>query len=189
MSSPWYGPLTWVLRGLIVAALIQRLVVDEPAGAAVLALYLVLSFAYLLRQDHLPNVFDALVGLAALLNAGGFVFHLYKRIPYYDNVAHAITIFAVTLAFFYLVYHDSLDQTRGVVMAVAVLTFGVTIGAFWEIVEWTAEVVLDTNVVFGLQDTVTDLITNTVGAAAAAVLAWTRGGESLRGQSVRESSE
>lgn len=171
MNSKWYGPLTWLLRILIAGFVVERLLAGNFVDATALSLFLLLSFGYLLRQEHLPNLFDVLVATSALLNAFGFVFSLYKEIPFYDNVAHALTIFAVTLAFFYLIYRDSFDTTRGVVMATAVFTFGVTIGALWEVMEWTAELVLDANVVFGLDDTMTDLITNTVGALAAALIA------------------
>lgn len=36
----------------------------DPVGVLSMALFIVLSFAYLLRDDKLPNVFDALVALA-----------------------------------------------------------------------------------------------------------------------------
>jgi uncharacterized membrane protein YjdF len=170
-TTHWNRPLTWGLRLLLVVFLVERLVVGDYVGAATLTLFLVLSFAYLLRADHLPSPFDTLVAAAALLNAFGFTFDLWKKVPLYDNVAHAVTIFAVTLAFFYLVYREPFGYDRAKVMGVAVFTFGVTIGALWEIVEWTAEVVLDKNVVFGEADTATDLVSNSLAALAAAALA------------------
>lgn len=170
-KSDWNRLLSWAMRLLLVGFLVQRLVVGDWVAAATLTVFLVLSFAYLLRADHLPSPFDTMVAAAALLNAFGFAFDLWKKIPFYDNAAHAVTIFAVTLAFFYLVYREPIGRSRPHVMAVAVFTFGVTIGALWEIVEWSAEVILDKEVVFGEADTATDLITNSLAALAAAALA------------------
>lgn len=175
MDSRWYLAGAWLVRLVLLGVLIQQIVVGDAVGATSMALFLALSYTYLLRRDKLPNAFDAMVSVAALLNALGFVFHLYRVIPLYDNVAHATTIFAVTLSFFFVVYRDTLTAAPTLAMATAVFTFGVTVGSLWEIVEWTAEVVLDTNVVFGLDDTVTDLITNTLAALAAGAIALTMG--------------
>jgi VanZ family protein len=139
-------------------------------GVLAMALFLALSFAYLLRSDRLPNVFDGLAALAALLDAMGFVFDYYQRVPLYDEVAHAITIFSFTLAFFYLVYREEVPR-RHWVMAVAVFTSGVALASLWEIAEWTTGRILDTEVVFGLDDAITDLMANSVGALAAAIVA------------------
>lgn len=170
-STDWHRLLSWAMRLLLVGFLVERLVVGDLVAAGTLTVFLVLSFAHLLRADHLPTPFDTLVATAALLNAFGFAFDLYRAIPHYDDVAHAVTVFAVTLAFFYLVYREPFGRDRAAVTAVAVFTFGVTIGALWEILEWTAEVTFDHNIVFGEDDTATDLIANAVGALAAAGLA------------------
>lgn len=168
-SSKWYRALSWVIRLALVGFAVERLVRGEFAGAAALGLFLVLSFAYLLREDHLPNAFDALVAVAALLNAFGFVFSLYEKVPAYDNLAHAWTIFAITLAFHELVFHDAFDGTPTATLLVSVFSFGTAVGAVWEIAEWTTEVTFDIQVVFGLDDTATDLITNSSAALLAAV--------------------
>ncbi|MGN6252259.1 MAG: hypothetical protein ACTHNS_10640 [Marmoricola sp.] len=166
----WFVLGAWVARVLLVAAIVERVVAGDGLGAAALGLFTVLSFVYVLADDDLPSVFDLLVALAALLNAFGFVFHLYKRIPYYDNLAHATTIFTLSLAFYFLIYRDSQARERRWVMALSVFTFGAALGELWEIVEWSAESILDTNVVFGLIDTETDLITNSTAALVAAVV-------------------
>lgn len=189
MNSTWYRFAAWVIRLVLVAAMVQQIVVGDVVGALAMALFLVLSFAYLLRDDRLPTAFDALVVVAAVLNALGFVFNFYKRIVAYDNVAHAVTIFAITLAFFFLVYRDTLTGTGRLPMATVVFTFGVTVGALWEIAEWTTGQIFDIRVIFGLKDAITDLITNSVAALVAAgvalVMAGRRSGEQERSQDDR----
>lgn len=171
MSSAWYARAAWAVRAVLGLALIEELVTGDVVGVLSMALFIVLSFAYLLRDERLPNVFDALVALAAILNAFGFVFDLYRGVTLYDEVAHAITIFSITLAFFFLVYRDAVPGARRLAMATAVFTFGVTVGSLWEIAEWSTGRVFDANVVFGLSDAITDLIANTVGALVAAIVA------------------
>ncbi len=170
MRQQTYVVVAWLLRAVLLAALVDQVLGGDWVGAVAMALFLALSFAYLLRDDRLPNVFDGLAALAALLNAMGFVFHYYRRIPLYDEVAHSITIFTFTLAFFYLVYGTEVPRRRWV-MAVAVFCFGVTLGSLWEISEWTTGRLTGSNVVFGLDDAITDLIANSVGALIAAVVA------------------
>jgi VanZ family protein len=88
----------------------------------------------------------------------------------YDEVAHIITVFSLTLAFF-LIYGDAVPGARRLAMATAVFAFGVTVGSLWEIAEWSTGRVFDANVVFGLSDAITDLIANTVGTLVAAIVA------------------
>lgn len=166
----WYSIAAWLVRAVLVAALLHQAVAGDWVGVLSMTLFLALSFAYLLRSEHLPNAFDVLVALSALLNALGFVLDYYQRLRLYDEAAHAVTVFAVTLAFFYLVYRDEAPRRRWV-MAVAVFTFGVALGSLWEIAEWVTGRILGTAVVYGLDDAVTDLISNSVGALVAALVA------------------
>ncbi len=170
MRHQTFVVVAWMLRAVLVVALVDQVLEGSWVGAFAMALFLALSFAYLLRDDRLPNVFDGLAALAALLNALGFVFHYYRRIPLYDEVAHSITVFTFTLAFFFLVYGTEVPRRR-FVMAVAVFCFGVTLGSLWEISEWTTGRIASSNVVFGLDDAITDLIANSLGALIAAVVA------------------
>ena len=50
-------------------------------------------------------------------------------------------------------------------MATAVFTLGTSVGALWEIFEWS------TGTADGLSDTITDMIVDSAGALAAALLA------------------
>jgi len=152
-------------------ALVWEVIAADVIGALSMALFITLSFAYLLREERLPNVFDMLVALSALLNAFGFVFDLYRSVTLYDEVAHAITIFSLTLAFFFLFYRNAVPNARALAMTTAVFTFGVTIGSLWETAEWTTGQIFSIEVVFGLSDAITDLMANSVGALAAALVA------------------
>lgn len=170
MNHPSYAVAAWVLRALIVAAGVREVAAGDWPGILSTALFLALSFAYHLVAERLPNLLDALVALAALLSTLGFVFDFYARIPLYDEVAHAITIFALTLGGYYLVYRGDAPR-RSWVLGLAVLTFGIALGTVWEIAEWLAGRLLDTAVIYGLGDAVTDLMANSLGALVAAFAA------------------
>jgi hypothetical protein len=167
----WYLWGARTIRIVLGVAVVEQLVAGDAVGALSLVLFFGLSFAYLLREDRLPNLFDLLFAFSALLNAFGFVFDLYRGVVLYDEVAHAVTIFSLTLAFFFLFYRDAVPHLRTLAMVTAVFTFGVTVGSLWEISEWTTGQLFDANVVFGLSDAITDLIANSVGALVAAFVA------------------
>jgi hypothetical protein len=106
-TSPLYTRAAWVIHIVLAFALVWELLTLDPVGVLSIALFIILSFAYLLREEKLPNVFDALVALSALMNAFGFVFDLFDLFDgqvLYDEVAHTVTIFSLSLAFFYLFY-------------------------------------------------------------------------------------
>lgn len=126
LSGPLYRRAAWAIRAVLAVALVWELLTLDPVGVLSMAFFIALSFAYLLRDEKLPNVFDALVALSALLNAFGFVFDLFDGPVLYDEVAHAVTIFALTLAFFFLFYRGAVPGGRALAMGTAVFTFGVT---------------------------------------------------------------
>jgi len=180
MRSPAYRRAAVAARVLLGLALVWELISGDPVGALSIGLFIGLSFVYLLREERLPNLFDMLVALSALLNAFGFVFDLYRAVPLYDEVAHAVTVFSLTLASFYLFYRDAIPPAQRLAMATAVFTLGVTAGSLWEVAEWTTGYVFAINVVFGLGDAMSDLVANSVGALVAAIIAL-----ALRGRGTR----
>lgn len=148
--------------GLSVAAL---LVMGKGMAALIVAVFLGLSFAHLLRSDRRPTIFDVSFALAALLGAVGYAFELFSEIVPYDEITHAFMTFSVCLAFYFMFYARAVPEQRAVALATSVFTLGVTVGAYWEIFEWYFVGR------FTLADTISDLILDSVGALAAAVVA------------------
>jgi VanZ family protein len=93
----------------------------------------------------------------------------------YDELTHAFATFSVSLAFYFLFYRGAVPRERALALGTSVFTLGVTIGAYWEVFEW----VMGNR--FGMQDTMTDLIVDSIGALVAAfvVLVLQRRGESI----------
>lgn len=140
-------------------------------NALALVLFLAASFVFVSRDDRLPTLFDFLFVLAALLNAGGWVWGLFYPPGPYDEVTHAFTIFAFTLAFSFLVYRPLLAVFRQhrLLYLLTIASFGIAIGALWEVAEWSAGKILGIEVIESLDDTITDLVMDSLGAAFAAV--------------------
>jgi hypothetical protein len=76
----------------------------DITAALIVAVFLALSFAHLLRSERRPALFDVLFALAALAGALGYAFDLFGEIVPYDELTHAFTTFSVSLAFYFLFY-------------------------------------------------------------------------------------
>ncbi len=61
-------------------------------------------------------------------------------------------------------------RSHKLVYVLTIASFGIALGALWEVAEWSAEQLLNTQVIPGLDDTIIDLIMDSLGAVAAALL-------------------
>lgn len=166
-----YRIAAWIGQALLAIAVILALSQGKWQNAFALALFLVASFIFVIRDDRLPTLFDFLFVLAALLNAGGWVWGLFYLPGLYDEITHAFTIFAFTLAFSFLVYRSMLPVFRQhkLLYLLTIASFGIAIGALWEVTEWSAGKILATEVIESLDDTITDLVMDSLGATFAAI--------------------
>lgn len=132
----WCGVL--ILLGAVIATMFQ----GDWQGVLVLCAFLGASVGFLIMREPLPSLFDLLFVVAALLNAAGWVFDLWNRVPWTDPVTHFYTTFAVTLALGLVVYQSVKVQFRehNTLFVVAIASFGMALGGLWEIVEWTVGV-------------------------------------------------
>ena len=81
---PLYRPVLRVLRVALCVLGAALVVLGDLQAALIVAVFLGLSFAHLLRGDRRPAFFDVLFALAALAGAVGFVFGLFEEIVPYD---------------------------------------------------------------------------------------------------------
>jgi len=186
MSTNWrgYRVAAWVGQALLTIAVIAAVSQGKWQNALALGLFLAASVAFVVMKNRLPTLFDFLFVFAALLNAGGWVWGLFYQQGPYDEIVHAFTIFAVTLALTFLAYSSMLTiyRDRKLLYLLTITSFGIAIGALWEITEWTAGIVLSTKVIGSLDDTIMDLIMDSFGSVVAALTSlwalqeWTRPG-------------
>ena len=165
IRSPLYAPILLALRLALCVLLAVLLIQGSVTTALIVAVFLALSFAHLLRSERRPSVFDVLFALAALAGAVGFVFDLFSEVVPYDELTHAYTTFSVSLAFYFLFYAGAAPYQKAVALGTSVFTLGVTVGAYWEIFEWFFVGK------YTLADTISDLLVDSAGALVAALVA------------------
>ncbi|MHC0067721.1 hypothetical protein ACWATR_33320 [Nostoc sp. UIC 10890] len=167
-----YRIIAWIGQALLTIFVIAAAVQGKWSNGLGLAFFLVVSFVFVIRDDKLPTLFDFLFVLAALLNATGWVWNLFGMPGPYDEIVHAYTTSAITLALSFLVYGSMLNIFRNhtVLYLVTITSFGIAIGALWEVTEWSAGKILNTQVIESLDDTIIDLMMDSLGAGLAALI-------------------
>ncbi|MBL6458439.1 hypothetical protein JMJ55_24175 [Belnapia sp. T6] len=101
----------------------------------------------------------------------GYAFDLYAAFWWFDRFLHAATILALTFWLAVMILSDGIREGRTVLFVLLVASTGVAIGALWEVAEWVFDRFASGNVIKGKDDTVIDIVMDTAGAVAAAVLA------------------
>ena len=156
----------------------------EAAAAAVLA---VLGGVTLLaRLVNLPRPLDLAVVAAMALQGWGEVLGLFDSVAWFDNMVH-VTLPMLTSPVVYVglarlgVLPHPEDETHlrhyaGIF--IVTLALGLAIGAVWEMVEFTSDLLFGTDLSLGNRDTVTDLMFDGTGAVVGAggLVAWARFG-------------
>jgi hypothetical protein len=167
-----YQLIAWVGQALLAILVIAAAVQGKWLNALGLAFFLITSFVFVVRDDKLPTLFDFLFVLAALLNSTGWVWNLFSIPSLYDEIFHAYTTFAITLALSFLVYSSVLNISRNhtLLYLVTIPSFGIATGALWEIAEWSAGRILSTEVIESLDDTINDLVMDSLGAGLPAFI-------------------
>lgn len=195
LNTNWrgYRIAAWIGQALLGVAVLAAIIQGNGMNAVALAGFLITSLIFVVRDDRLPTLFDFLFVVAALLNAGGWVWGLFYQPGPYDEMTHAFTMFAITLALSFLVYRPMLTIFRQhkLLYLLPIASFGIAIGALWEVAEWSAGKILATEVIESLDDTITDLIMDSIGAGLAALTSlwalqeWTHPDKGVRNQRVK----
>jgi hypothetical protein len=170
--------LTFVLGALVFLALGEmKGVANLLIGAGALAVA---------RAVELPRLYDLGFTVAMILTGWGEALGLYDAWKPYDNVVHfVVPMLCSQVAYIALARLEVLPDLRDEIaphryLGIFTVTFalGAAIGAVWEIFEWASDGVFGSNLSMGNDDTVGDLISDTLGAAAGGLLlvAWTRYG-------------
>jgi hypothetical protein len=152
------------------------------------------------RAVNLPRLYDLGFTVAMILTGWGEALGLYDAWKPYDNVVHFIVpMLCSQVAYIALARIEVLPDMREdftpnhyAGIFVITLALGVAIGGIWEILEWTSDNVFGSQLQTSNDDTVGDLIADTLGAAtgAALLVAWTKYGwgsvRRIPGESGRE---
>ena len=166
-----------ILGGALLSALAGH------GGAAVLLGFLG-AITLVARLVNLPRVYDLCLTVAMALQGFGEVFGLYDQFVHFDDLVH-FTLPMLTAPVVYIalarldVVPDPRDETHlehYVGIFVVTLALGISIGALWEIVEWRSDAWFGTSLSMSNDDTVGDLVRDSLGAfvGAALLVVWAR---------------
>jgi hypothetical protein len=173
-----------VLRLVFLAGIVLFAVLGDVKGIGNLV---VATVAVLLaRAAALPRVYDLAVIVAMAFTGWGEALGLYDSISWYDNVVHfTVPLLTSQVLYLCLARLEVLPDLRQETLprhhlGIFVVTFalGVAVGGLWEIVEYASDNLLGSELQLGNDDTVGDLIADTLGSLCGALLlvAWTRFG-------------
>ncbi|HWT24488.1 MAG TPA: hypothetical protein VN213_13360 [Solirubrobacteraceae bacterium] len=182
--NPWIRDPVDALRALLALGAIGFAAAGDWRGTALLGGAGLV--AWLIRLAWLPRAYDLCVVLALSLQAWGEALHLYDEIAWFDNVVHfslpflgAPTLYIVLARLD--VVPDPKDETHlrhYVGIAIVAFALGVALGGLWEIAEWASDNTLGSSLQLGNDDTVGDLIADSLGSlcGAALLVCWARWG-------------
>jgi hypothetical protein len=173
-----------LLRAAFFAGAAVFAVLGELGGVANL---LVGGVALLVaRAIDLPRLYDLGFTVAIILTGWGEALGLYDLWKPYDNVVHFIVpMLCSQVAYIALARIEVLPDMREDFVPhqyagifTITLALGVAIGGIWEILEWLSDGVFGSNLQLSNDDTVGDLISDTLGAASggALLVCWTKYG-------------
>jgi hypothetical protein len=173
-----FNVAAWVCALALAVATVVALVQLNWSGAVILAVALVAALAVTLwGRRAVDPLFVLLFNLALVVNAMGYAWHLFMTIPPYDELVHGFTIFTITLTFGIPIFKSLAPgfELHRVLFVVAVTSFGIAVGALWEVAEYLLD--LAGVAIFNTYpDTILDLVMDSTGAFLAALLSlWVLG--------------
>ncbi|KFA87968.1 hypothetical protein [Archangium violaceum] len=160
--AAWSGVL------LILLCLALTLEAGRWSDAFLVSGFLALSIAYLTLVRQLPAVLDLVVVLTALLNAVGWGGGLLRRVWFFDDLLHLLTpLTGAVLICLRLgqAVGPPLTARRALLWTLAT-ALTLSAGVLWEFAEWVAN-----SLRFPLEDTLPDLLLDTLGAMMGSALA------------------
>lgn len=165
-----------LLRVTMLGGSVAFLLAGQTGGATVLAVLGGLTL--LARLVNLPRVYDLAFTVAMALQGFGEAFDVYSSFVRFDDLVH-FTLPALTAPVAYIalarldVVPDPRDETHVrhyVGMALVTAMLGISMGALWEVVEWRSDAWLGTSLSIDNDDTVGDLLRDSLGACLGAAL-------------------
>jgi uncharacterized membrane protein YjdF len=179
--------LTYVLQFLILMMVLFSIVNGNFFISIVGTIALFLTFIpyYFGRKTHIiiPWEITSLIAFALYLHIAGYSQGWYASLyPYYDKFAHFVaTIMVGMIGFLLVVILNRLGQMRlsRLMSFFFILLFTMAVGGFWEIFEYSMDLVFGNRLFFnrllqhGLDDTMIDLIFDLIGGLIVAAFgAW-----------------
>lgn len=169
---------SYVLRIILIVFLIASIWKRDWIWVVGCSFTILLSFTpSILKRDFgitLPFVLDLLISIVLFLHVGGVILNFYGMFPGYDTITHFVASVLIGFLAFIIIYildeyWDGLHMdVYG--MAFLVVIFAMAMGVVWELFEWGTDLLLGTHEQWGLQDTMKDLLVDTVAGIVIAIV-------------------
>jgi hypothetical protein len=158
---------------LIIAAVVAFFRYEWLTGAITVLILLFTFLPALIERNYKVYLPSSLTLAVNIFIYGslflGEIYYFYTKFWWWDVFLHTSSGFILGFAGFLLVYvlneeaKIKLDMSVGL-MAMFAFAFAVTLGVFWEMVEFAIDLIFSYNMQNGLVDTMTDLIVDSIGA-------------------------
>lgn len=173
-----YTVAAWVCVLALAAGMAGSIVQRNWSGVVIQAIGLAVALAVTLwGRRELAPLFVLLFDVALAVNALGYAWHLFTTVAPYDELVHGFTIFTLTLAFGIPIFRRLAPdfERHQILFVVTVASFGIAVGALWEVAEWLLAWA-GVAIVASYSDTILDLVMDTLGALLAALVSlWVLG--------------
>jgi hypothetical protein len=168
---------SWLLRGVLLGTLAFQIVTGNKDGAMVAGEGVVVSLLPIpvqrLSGTHVPRALELAFVLGMALQFCSESTKLFEVFYYWDKIVHPtlVALSAMIAVWLLLGYRDAFRTRLPTHLAAAfAMLLGLSIGAFWEFVEFASDWFGDANLQKSNADTVTDILANNTGAFVATLL-------------------
>ena len=165
---------SWLLRLALLGTTVYQVVTGNKDGAMVAGEGFVVSLLPLLvgrlSKTHVPRPLEFAFVLGMALQFISESTKLFELFTYWDKIVHPtlIALTAMIAGWLLLGYAEAFGKRIPIQLAAAFgLLLGTTVGAFWEFVEFASDYFGDANLQKSNADTLTDILSNDVGAFVA----------------------
>jgi hypothetical protein len=178
----WKRYLSFNLKLMLIAMAVITFFKGEYTWFVGTLVAIFLSFTpAILKKDFnvdLPIILDFAITLSIFLHVIGGYLHFYYLIVFYDHITHFLTsatisLLGVTLLYI-LTYHFKILKLPAIGFGILTVFTTISMGVFWEFMEWGIDLLMGTNFQWGLQDTMMDLFFDAVAGIIVGTIATLR---------------
>ncbi len=147
---------------------------NAPRVPRYIGLHLLVALLWMIvGARRFPRVVTVTFLTAAVVNAFGWAYRWLDTVWMYDELAHTLVTFALTLPATMVLNQNQSLSARRVEMTFLFATIGIgLLGGFaWEVIEWISDHYVPDPGHMSLTDTIKDMTSNLLGATLAARLA------------------
>ncbi len=171
--------LSYGLKGLLVVMAIFTFFRGEFTWfiGTLFSIYIT-SLPTIMKRDYdvtLPLIFDLAITASISLHVIGGYVDFYTYIGGYDHVTHFIssaTISLIAVTTLYIMnFHTKLISLPPLGFGLVAIFFTMSMGVVWEFLEWGTDIFLGTSLQHGLQDTMVDLLFDTLAGSIVGTIA------------------